>query len=311
MRRIELLINQARRDSDNVDFSENRGIPDESFVQWANDAQDKLQSRIISVHSDLFAAEKIVPVVSGQEAYDNPDNIYQGTMFDNIEFSPDGSERGFYPLEEASIKTRTPGVQGNPSRYIPRGKKILLSLVPTGGSIRWNYYKSLPRLDKRRGQVSAVTLNTTNRTITSLTVDPTAFTDEDVEQIQDQGYISVVDKDGEQEMRKIPVDSMDESTGVVTVTSGFVYDEGETITVGSYIVAQKDGSSHSELPDSCERYLIRTMTLKALNKDSSADSVEWLEELKGIEEEILAAFAESNQDVNYVPMTDGDYTDQE
>jgi hypothetical protein len=279
-------------------------------VEWANSAQKRLQGKIVGVHADLFNQDQDIDVVSRQEAYDCPSDTYQGTMVSNVAYSGTGQEADYFPLSEGSIKDRAAGLYGTPSKWIPKGKKILLARVATTGKLRVTYCQALPTLDKRRGKVSAVTLNAGTRQITALTLDASTFDETDATWLTDHAYITVVDKDGEIQMKAIPITAIDTATGVVTVDT-FTYEEGEVIAVGDYVCGGKRATTHSQLPDNCEDYLLRTMTLKALHKDSSGDSKEWTAELVEMEDVIVTGFAEQNQDVNYVPVTDGDYLDQE
>lgn len=308
MRRLESLITQARADSDNSDFADDRGIQDNQFVQWANDAQDKLESLLVGLHCPLLQAEKESDAVARQREYDLPDDMYQNTSYECIEFSTDGQSDNYYPLDQKTKRERGAGAYGDPSIYAIRGRKFQPAPMPSssGGSFRVTYYKALPKIDIRRGRVSAVTLDSSARTITTLTLDTTDTWDEaHIDRIEELGYISVVDRDGEQQMRRIPVSSINRTTGVVTLVAGFVYDSGETITVGDYVVSGRDADSHSQLPDNCERYLIVYMAWKGQKKDSSQDAMETLKaELKDIEDALTSTFAEPEQDFDGIPILD-------
>lgn len=309
MRRVDLLIAAARRNTDNVDFDDDRGISDESFLEWVNEGQNKLQAKIIGVHADLFSTQKEIAVVSQQEVYIYPSDTYQNTLALGVAFSISGLAKDYYSLNKGSLKDRQTGLFGSPSRYIPRGKQFLLTLVPTTGTIRVDYIGTIPRLDKRRAKVTAVTLGAGG--ITSLTLDFANDDPDNYSALTNEGFATAVDLDGNQKMLAIPLDAIDSTTGIVTVRAGFLYGVGETLAVGNYLLCGNDSTTHSELADHCEQYLRRTMELYALNKDSSADDAEWKRELVDLETEIVAGYAEQNQDTSFPVVTDYDYMDQE
>jgi hypothetical protein len=59
MRRLELLIAQARSETQNREYSATIGIPQDDFESWANEAQDRGFSEIVKVQPRLFHATKI------------------------------------------------------------------------------------------------------------------------------------------------------------------------------------------------------------------------------------------------------------
>lgn len=310
VRRIDLLLNEARQESDNIEFSDSTGLPDESFLRWSNSAQKRIMSRILQEHPDVFQTEKIITVVQGQEAYSLPSDTFLGTRLENLEYSRDGQARNYYRLQQGKLPERLNGNAGSPEFYIRRSSEILIQPKPqAAGTLRLTLQRRIPRLDKRRGTVSAVTLDTVNRMITSLTLDTTQFID--AERLQDEYYMSVVDIDGNVQMRAIPVLAVSEATGIVTIGTSFVYEEGETIAVGDYVLLGEYSTTHSQLDEVCERYLTEFMIWKAKKRDSDAEAPEDNQELAAIEEEIVASYAEADSDVDYVPIIDGNFLDSE
>ena len=307
MRRIELLIEQARRDSDNTDYSDSTGLQDEDFCEWASNAQEQLQSLISAVNAPLFQETKLINSVAAQEAYDLPEMLHLGAFVENIEFSSNGQEENFEDMDEIELRERPQGLTGNPENYVLQSGQFLASPAPTNdsGVFRVTYQKVLPRIDKRRGKVSAVTLATD--TITALTLDPTELSGDDVEKSVNVGFLSVVDKYGTVKMKGIPISDIDTTTGVVTVDSDFTFEDGETIDVDDYVVAGEFHSSHSSLPRQCERYLLSYMTWKALKRDSSYDSKEGKEELDGLEAKILEAYKKPNKISRGIPIINDEY----
>ena len=310
MRRVELLIEQSRRATESNNFSEEAGIQDSEFLQYLNDAQDRVFTRILGVYPDAFITEALVTCTPGTESYSIPSDAYLQTKVKLVEYSTNGVETQYYELEQATLRERHVGNSGSPSYYIRRNNQILVQPKPsTAGTLRINYIHKLPRLDKRRGKVSAVTLDGSTRTITTLTLDTTDLSASDVTDIQSLGYICILNKDGVIQMQNIPVATIDSDTGVVTLDGSFVYAVGETIAVDNYVVMGAYATTHSQLDDSCERYLLAHTDWKILKRDSSNDAVEQSSELNDTLSEIIDAYKDVDEDVDFVPILDSQYFD--
>jgi hypothetical protein len=302
-RLVNKLIDQVRRETENEDVSSNAGIPDIEFLQYLNDAQDRLQSLITATHPTVFVKEKILDVTVDTEAYSIPDDAYKENAVTTVEYSPSNNIEDYYHLEQTTMKRRDTAVQGFPVTYIRRSGAVLLQPRPQqSGSIRLNYIKRIDRLDKRRGIVAVRVLDSSARTITTLELDPASSSPAlDASTIGEDNYICICDRDGVPTMRNIPIDSIDAATGVITVSAGFTYEEGEYIDVGAYVTSGKDSRTHSELPRMCERYLIAYASWKLLKRDSSVDFAEQQAELKEMETDIVNSFADIDDDIRFVP----------
>lgn len=306
MRRLDLLINEARSETDNTIFTDDTGIQDPQFIRWANSAQTRILSLIQQQHPDYFQRENIITVVAGTEGYDLPAKTFLNTRVQMVEYSVSGQAVDYRLLKKGSLKERVSGTQGNPAFYIRFSDQILLQPIPQGsGTLRVVTQLALPRIDIRRATVLSSTLTTD--TITNLTLD-TGVNIDDTE-IRDEGYICIVDKDGAILMEGIPVDDVNTTTGIVSVTAGFLFQSGESIPAGSYVVLGNYSSTHSSLPDVAERYLVETMIWKSEKRDANQISQEMNQELKEIEADILASYAEADDDVTFVPIIDGQYMD--
>lgn len=305
MRRIDLLVTQSRKDSENQDFTDTTGIDDESFLYWVNSAQERMQSLITAKNPSVFEAEKIVSVVANQEAYALPSDIFLGTRVENIEFSETGLLANYRQLKQGRLLERISGIPGVPYFYIRRSSTILLQPIPqsSSGLLRITYQKKLPKLDKRRGQVGTVVL--TSDAITSLILDTTQLIDRDA--LLEEDFITVVDRYGNIKMQDIPIDDINEASGTVTITSGFTFQSGETIAAGDYVLRGAFSTTHSQLPEVCERYLVAYMSWKAFKKDSNDDSQEGAQEMAVLEADIMESFSEPDTDVDYIPVLDNQY----
>lgn len=313
MRRVELLIEQSRKQTESTNYSEDAGIQDAEFIQYLNDGQDRVFARLLLVYPDEHIVEREISTTSGTASYPIPTDAFLRSKVKLVEYSPTGNEKDYYDLDQGVLKERFNGNPGSPSYYIRRGSEVLIQPAPntSNGKIRFNYFQKLPRLDKRRGRVSSVTLDSSDNTITSLILDNTSLSANDITDIQNEGYLSIVDKDGNIKMKAIPVSSIDQDTGVVTLDGDFNYEDGETISSGHYIVRGAYATTHSYLDDACERYLLAHCDWKILKRDSSNDSVEQNKELNDILAEIVDAYKDADDDIDYVPILDSQYFDYE
>jgi hypothetical protein len=304
VRYLQLLINQSRRATDNVEYTSTSGIQEEEFIQYLNDANIRLHSLIVQKSASIFESEATINAVSGQESYDIPEEALLGNMLVHVEYSGSGQPSDYVTLKQGQLPERFSGVSSSPSFYIRRGGKILLQPQPDeSGLIRMTYVSSTPRLDLRRGTVGAVTL--TGNSITTLELNPTLNLDKT--SLIEENYMTVVDKNGNIKMKGIPFTDINETSGVVTIEPGFAFDTGETIAIGDYVVRGERTSTHSELPSICERYLLEYTNIKILNRDSSDDAISESAILAAIQEEILNTFAEPDKDPDYITILDEQY----
>jgi hypothetical protein len=301
-RRSDLLITHIRAITENETANSSTDISDNDILQYINEGQQRLQSKILSVNPRSFIKEKVISTVSGTEEYSLPDDCFLFNRIISVEYTDDlGSLPSYSRLTPSSERKRASHILGLPSRYIRQDKQndstasILLSPVPSSvGQLRIRYVQQLDLMDIRRGVVDAVTLTSTEITALNLDLDGTPTIDSTAILLND--YMCVVDKYGTIKMRNIPFDSVNTTTGAVTITAGFAFESGETIAVGDYIVLGKNTSTHSKFPKHIERYLITYATYKIFKRDSSLDVIDQKEELKSMEEEIINSYAEIESD---------------
>jgi len=306
MRKLETLILASRRATENQEYTDTAGIQDEEFIQYFNDGQEEIHTLINAAFPHVLMKIKEMNVTGGVEAYSIPSDVFMGTRIDNIEFTQSGAPDNYYPLKKGSVKERLSGIQTDPSFYIRNGNQIFLQPKPqsSGSKIRITYQRTIPRLDIQRATVESVTLNTGSKTITSLVLDDSVLMDTTA--LLEENFITVLDKNGVVKMRSIPISAIS-STGVVTVDASFVYEDGESISVGDSVCRGKYASNFSELPELCEKYLLEYCNTRILIRDSSSDSDALGQLLLKVQGTIQAAFAEPDNDPDYVPVLDGQY----
>jgi len=303
MRNLEQLITASRRATGNTDYTSSAGVQDEEFIQAFNDAQEEIHSIINVTFPLILMTQKYQDVSIGVSTYPIPSDCYMGTRIDNISYSPSGLDQDYYPIRKGSLKERIDGINGNPSFYLRQGSSLIVQPPPQqGGKLRIVYQKAIPYLDIRRGTVQSVTL--TSNSITSLVLDPGAL---DASALSEQNFISIVDKNGNTQMKNIPVDSIDVATGTVTVTPGFTFDLGETISVGNFALRGKNSTTNSHLPDVCEKYLLEYTNMRIFVRDSSTDQAEVAALMTKIEGTLKQAFSEPDNDPDRIPIIDPFY----
>jgi hypothetical protein len=229
-------------------------------------------------------------------------------MVTQVEYSYNGSEENFYVLNATSMRNRQSGVEGSPSHYFVRNNKVFITPTPNdnSASLRVSYVRRCNNLGKRLAQVDTVTLATD--TITALSVDVSSVGVDSTSLERADEYFTVVDSQGNIKMNDVKFDSIDTSTGVVTINSSFTFDSGETITAGDWLIANRSGTSHidTNLTDMAERYIEQFCIYKILKRDSSVDSQEALTELGLLEEEIVDSYKEIPNDVTSIPEINED-----
>lgn len=297
MRLVDVLISQVRSESDNEDYSSTNGISNAEIVRFLNDAQDRLQSLITAEHPMAFVTEETISLVANQEAYSLTGNLYLGSRIHSVEYSHSGQVRDYIPLRQRTIKERFFGNTGRPEYYIRRGSSLLMQPTPESstGTIRVNYEYKLKTLDFRRAVVSS----TTGTPITAITV---TSGDASLANLIKGEYLTVVDEYGAQTATSVPVGT-GSTTSSIAVNS-HTLGSGETITANDFILLGDNSTSISELPDTCERYLICYAVWKMLRKDNSSEASSWQSELGAMEEDIVQSFGEPDMDIQGIPILD-------
>jgi len=305
MRRLDYLITDARLATENEDFSDTVGISDEEFIRFINEAQTRIHSLIVQQHSSIFLKEITSSIIANQETYSLPSDCLLGNKVTQVDYSHNNSDANYVPLKPTFLRNRRSD-EGEPFYYIRKSGQILLNPIPntTSGSLRITYIEKARKLDIRRGSIDTFTDSGTAITALSLNVSTDTI---DSVAVGKDNFICVVDRAGNIKMTDIEYDSIDETTGIVTLTnSSHTYISGETLTAGDFIVVGKNSSTHSELVDFVERYLLAYCSWKILKRDSSVDYQEQQTELSQLETEIVASYADISDDIYEIPEINKD-----
>lgn len=299
------MINRVRKETANEDYGPNAGISQSQIAEYFNDGLGFIEEGINQTHALQFVEEGFISLVAAQEKYDLASDFLQGGGVISVEYAfgdPSGTNPQWQPLNQTTDIERARGLQCQiPSSYMVVGTQIWLNAIPSTAktnALRVLYTARLTRFDIRRGRVSAVTLNSGAKTITTLTV--TAYPDPDEYDINESAC--VVNSDGTIKMSNIKLSGSALTAGAVPVRSDFVYTTGETIAVGDFVVFGAKSSTHQlKLDAAVERFLTAYAAWKILREDSNTDSASQLTELTGMRDSILGSYSKPNKDIILVP----------
>lgn len=307
MRRVEQLITQIRRATENERIGTNDGISDEEFIQVLNDGQEMCQSGIVRAHKKTFGKELIFSAPA-TESRTLPLDVWARHRILTVEFSPDGREESYYRLKQGSLVERST-CRGQPLFYMLLNNKILFNPYPETGMFRIVYDPLLRRLDKRRAVIDAITLTTTQLTVLSLAI-TSPFSASDYALFDE---LSIVGADGTVKMSGIPFDAVSAVNGNVTIRGGaFTFATGETGAIGDYVCLGVNASTTSALPDQCEKFLLAYSQRRIFDRDSSSDRTTMKEDESEMLGSIIQEFADVSGDIDEIPSTnDEDFLDSE
>lgn len=300
------LIERVRSLAGEPDASDTEGISDEDILRMLNNAQDRIQSLITGVNAHAFVTTTTIALVAGTREYTLPADVQAGSKVISVECKADSDDQNYYFLNRGTAHELIPVKINYPSKYVIRGKSLIVSPVPeTGtGTLRVTYIRRFEALDKRRGLISAVSTSGSYYDTITLANDSNLSATE----LAALQYITVVDAYGTVNYYAIPVTSYNSSTRVLQLDTSSVPTSGGTISVDDYVVSGKFATTHSQLPDTCERYLIEYAVWKVLRKNSSEDALEQKEELAIIEEDIVQIYQPQDAGIERPSITDKFFT---
>jgi len=157
MRRLDTIINRARREAANEDYSATEGISQTQLVEYANEAQDRIQTLVSAVYAEFLKTTDEFNTVVGQEDYQIADSrLYLNNRVSLVEFSSTGLDKDFLPMRRGEIYNRDE-TQGQPSRYIRENDVIKLNPIPnsTTYKVRITFEKEADDLDIRRARIAS------------------------------------------------------------------------------------------------------------------------------------------------------------
>jgi hypothetical protein len=316
MERIDNLIRQVREQTGNQVYSGTQGIQQREFVRHANAAQTRIYNRILQERSSLFTKVGYLDTTAGTAVYTLPTDVFLKHNLIKVDYSHNGAATNYSPLTLRTPRQEV-STSGYPDSYFLRHGQIVVSPIPSSSvtnGLRLNYQYVIPTLDIRRGKITTVT--TAGSYLASVTLDTATglVTDETIADLATGldyvDYISCVSKDGviSSSTSGIPLAAGStkyvSSTGVLSFLASTSLTASNPIVAGDYVVFGKYATTHSQLPDLCERYLADYMALRIQMRDSSAESGDTAPVLAAMEQEILDAIGNLEEDLPGIPILD-------
>ena len=308
MRYVGKLIDHVGRHTENPrdQVTDEAGISDEDFLEYANFAQSRLQAAILRAypHSTVFDDDYTQSVTSGTKSYpvSSGDALY-GNKCRYCEYSDSGRSDDYWALRYSDIRELGAGA-GSPTTYALRNGNVILGDIPNrSGYLRTVFPRRLDSLDLRRGRVEATANDGTRWTGVTLADD----SDLDSDALADAEYFCVSDKRGTVTIYSVPIYSYDSPSRVIKIDSGSPLMTTGSINVGDYVTIGKFSTTHSKLEDPAEKYLLSYMSWKIFKRDSSTDAVEENSELASMEEEIVAVYGSASLDAQNIIISDPEW----
>lgn len=303
IKRIEQIIKDIRRRSNNEDYGPGSGISDDAIVSILNGAKDKLQALILEAHATSFRNEILVDLVAGQEVYDLPDDMLDPGGIVMVEYKLEADQ--WVTLKQLDLQERSQGENGRPWGYIRDGRKLLLRPLPQAteaGWLRVTYVQRLNDLGIRLGRITVSTIVDGEITVLIKNVssnEDTAEIENDILSLTDT--ISVVDRDGLILNGNIQIDGYDADTGEFLL---YGVNEQETNLVDGFVISGFNSSTHLDKVDPIfVEYLIQYGADYLNMMDSNGDVQITSVKLKSLENMIVDMYERETQDIILVPDT--------
>lgn len=309
LERLDLLVRRAREQSGNRTYSSTQGVQQREFVRYANDAQKHLFGQFTQTHSSLYNAVYYINTVANQASYTLDTAIYLKSNVIKAEYSPTGDARLYRPLSLRTPKSER-SVAGYPDSYFLRDGALVVSPYPmssTTNGIRVEAQYKIPTLDIRRGTITARSLS--GSALTSITLSSTGLITETEDDLSNGwvDYISVVDINGAVLCQDIRVSSYNSSTNVINVSK--TLDSDETVPVDAYVVFGAYATTHSMLPENCDRYIVQYMSRGVQSRDSNQEAISTREDMKAMEAELINEVNDLEEDTLAISILDDSMLD--
>lgn len=308
---LDKLVERVRRMTHSQSYTDSatstaqRGLQTQTIVDLFNDAHEALHGMLFDNGSQTYLKQDTLNITA-TEAVSISSDAFLGVNVLSVEYKYGSGSNDYYKLKSSTIHERDTRSTGDPLTYIQRNNQLLLNPVPSQAvtdGLRVTYEYQLPTVDVRRGKVSAVDdgNDPTSITIGANALATAAMSDSDLVGT----YITVVDKDGNIQMKDIPITAYDTGTGVITLGS-FTSASTEVVAVDDYVVMGTNSSTHSPFPRACEPYLLEFVKrdIHALLGDPQQVSSE--RKLIALQFRLESMFAEWNTDIKSISEIDNE-----
>lgn len=282
MRRLEFLINTVRETTDNKDVN---GVSDNEIVGYFNDAQKTIYTLIFKNNpdADFFKAEIEYPATV-EGIYELPEDCFSTNSISMVEvrYALTENNNGF-----SRVKPITESERAYMFGYYTRDNKVIISgnsNYANFQTVRITYFRKIKSLDIFRGKVSAV-------------VPDTSFALDNFDATVKKSYdhFSFADARGNQVSKGFFIPELDVTTNINPTTG---------IEVGSYLLGGSDATNVSELPDSCETYLLDYVRQRIYTRNNYDDANKQVFFTEQQRTELISIFARNKKDDSVLPITD-------
>jgi len=295
MRRLELLSQEVRQTTDTEDIE---SINTYELMRYFRDAQRTIQKIIFTVNPDaeMFQREQMYTPSSTDNRYNLPSDIYANSAVTSL-LSVDSTGRVLYTIPKLSFREVRVKIG-----YALKGNQFILTNPNQYRRVLMTYVYKLATPSYRLGQVSAVNAATGVVSVSGSTlIDDTDFTEYyDRYSIVDSDGANLLDANGDRAAINLKLTNY---AGTSFTFQGDI----SAVSVGDWIVAGSDATTHMELPDECEPFLLahvgRRIAAKLSSTDVQLDSLLTSEERADLED----LFANNVKDIFYPVSSDGYY----
>lgn len=307
MRDIKYILEDIRESTENTQFSENTGISDRELLLSLNEGLQYLQSEIVKRGSKIFVKD-YVTTVGGNRRVDLPNDTYLNARVVDVDYRRQSTNNwsrvnpSIFDLRERYVH------KGTPETYTRRTGYISLDPEPDSGEIRIAYIYKLPSADLQRAVVLSSDLDNVNFKINNLFLDldnPDVGVNFDV--LKRNPYITICDMYGNIKMNNILVRSLDEDTGEIIINPDFIFEEGQLIEAGDYVLSGKNASNFLYIDDHLERFLRIYVETKVFKREGSSEYVASVQSLQTILNDIVEMYADISDDVYLIPDINEDF----
>lgn len=160
-RSLEEILAEARRLSCTERYSYTEGWDDNTLVDIANLAKNRIYKEITQIDNPANIEEYTTDVFATQQEYDIPKSVYFKIRIMDVRYLYAGPQSpwAFVTLRQGMIQDRFSYPTNIPDTYCIRSGKMLLSPTPNltmYQSLVVNFQKSMRQLDVRRGVVDSI-----------------------------------------------------------------------------------------------------------------------------------------------------------
>jgi hypothetical protein len=261
---------------------------DAQIVRWLNFGLERLQSVITKQRPTYFIHSEEIELQANTESYKTTGAVLFGTRIISVEYSHTGQAADYLKLREVPYSHRRNAVDLERFTYSRNGSEISLHPVPdtSTGKLRVRYERRFKKLAERAAKI----LDST----------PDRY---DVEPILDEAlfnsveYYNVVGEFGPIVHENF-LGSYDPASNRFTISNG-------TGNEDDYVILGEHTSTHTEVEENCDRFLILYACVRAARKAKrQVEADQFNSELAAIEKEIREAYEVDDGDDGEITIVD-------